>query len=131
MLRIPPSVRVFVSTTPVDLRLGIDRLAELARREIGEDPFSGDLYCFFGPSRDQVVMLVWDRNGFWVMTKRLERGKYERIRGSGTAVEIERENLVRVLAGIDTKTARFRAGFKRDVRMPSRHDEARSARASG
>jgi transposase len=131
MLRLPRSIRVFASTTPVGARTNVDALVTLVREEIGEDPFKGNLFCFFNRRRDQVKLLVWDRNGFWVFCKRLERGWYEALDVRTPYIEIGRERLVQLLSGIDMKTARFRRRFPHDVRMASRvDDDARSARTA-
>jgi transposase len=81
MLTLAPSVRVFALKTPVRWTLGIDGLVRLVRDGATEDPFSGNIFCFFSRHRDRVRLLVWDRNGFWVMSKRLERGRFERVVG--------------------------------------------------
>ncbi|MFM7298276.1 MAG: IS66 family insertion sequence element accessory protein TnpB, partial [Planctomycetota bacterium] len=90
MLSLSPRVRIFAAVEPVDFRKGFDRLVQVVRDECGEDPFAGDLFCFFNRRRDRVKVLVWDRNGFWLHRKRLERGTFERLAGRGAKVEIER-----------------------------------------
>ena len=131
MLRLPRSIRVFAATRSSDFRKDVDGLVRVVREDFGKDPCSGDLFCFFNFDRDRVKLLVWDRNGFWILSKRLERGRFEALDKRARVIEIEREELVMMLAGIDTKTARFRRQFVRDVRMRSRVDtDARSARVA-
>ena len=48
---IPVQVRVLVCSEPVDMRCGFDRLAQLARERVGEDPQSGALFVFGGKPR--------------------------------------------------------------------------------
>ena len=126
MLRIPRSVRVFVLATPISTRTEIDRLVGIVRETLGKDPFTGNIFCFFNRRRDRVKLLMWDRNGFWVFGKRLERGKFEPIGRRGPH-EIERDRLVMLLEGIDTKTSRFRRHFAREVRISARDDDDRPA----
>lgn len=120
MLSIGSRERIFAATAPVDFRKGFDGLVAIVRETFGEDPFTGALFCFFNKRRDRVKMLVWDRNGFWLFYKRLERGTFERIDGSAPRVEIDRAQMSMLLEGIDTKKSRFRRYFTRDVRIAAR-----------
>ncbi len=130
MLSLSPRVRIFAAVEPVDFRKGFDRLVQVVRDEFGEDPFAGDLFCFFNRRRDRVKVLVWDRNGFWLHCKRLERGTFERLVGRGAKVEIERAQMSMLLEGIDTKSTRFRRHFSRDVRICVRDTDRERERAS-
>jgi transposase len=76
MLGLPPSVRIFVATQPVDGRKGIDSLASIIRSVLGHDVFAGHLYVFFSKRCDRVRVIHWDRNGFALWMKRLERGRF-------------------------------------------------------
>lgn len=130
MLRLAADVRVFAATKPFHSNAGIDRLAQLVRDEFGEDPLSGDIFCFFNERRDHVKLLVWDRNGFWLMCKRLERGHFELIDLHVPRVEIDRVRLAMLLEGLDTRTWKFREHFSREVRIRSRDETCESSRAS-
>lgn len=130
MLSLSPRVRIFAAVEPVDFRKGFDRLVQVVRDEFGEDPFAGNLFCFFNRRRDRVKVLVWDRNGFWLHCKRLERGTFERLAGRGAKVEIERVQMSMLLEGIDTKSTRFRRHFSRDVRICERETDRERERAS-
>jgi len=76
VLSLPPSVRLFVATQPVDGRKGADSLMVLVRDVLIHDPLSGHLFVFFSKRRDRVRIVYWDRNGFAMWTKRLERGRF-------------------------------------------------------
>ena len=130
MLSFSTRVRIFAATEPIDFRKGFDGLVQIVRDGFGEDPFAGDLFCFFNRRRDRVKVLVWDRNGFWLHYKRLERGTFERIDGSSKRIEIDRARMSMLLEGIDTKAARFRRYFARDVRIGDRDDHRGSASTS-
>lgn len=130
MLNIGSRERIFAATAAVDFRKGFDGLVAIVRTGFGEDPFTGDLFCFFNKRRDRVKMLVWDKNGFWLFYKRLERGTFERIEGSSARVEIDRARMSMLLEGIDTKSSRFRRYFTRDVRIDARDDDRGRARVA-
>ena len=123
MLRLSESVRIFAATSRRHFHKGIDGLAEVVRTTIGEDPLCGDLFCFFNRRHNQVKILVWDRNGFWILRKRLERGRFERINLREPWVELDRVRFAMLLEGLDTRTARFHSYFAREVRICRRDDE--------
>jgi transposase len=131
MLSLPSSVRVFAARERVDFRKGFDGLCAIVRDHFGDDPLSGHLYLFFNRRANRLKILVWDRNGFWIFYKRLERGVFERIDGAGARIEIDRARLAMLLDGIDTKKSELRKHFVRDVRLNGRVDEHdRHARAA-
>lgn len=106
MLTLPPGVRVFVAIARVDGRKGIDGLSTLVRSQFAEDPLSGSMYVFFSRRADRVRVLYWDRDGYVLITKRLEKGSY-RVpwpADRGRAV-IEAAELLLVLEGIDLRGA--------------------------
>lgn len=88
MLSLSSRVRIFAAVEPVDFRKGFDGLVQIVRDVFVEDPFAGHMFCFFNRRRDRVKILAWDRNGFWLHYKRLERGTFERFGGRGARVEI-------------------------------------------
>jgi hypothetical protein len=96
------------------MRKGYDGLSGLVRNELGSDPMSGDVYIFFNGSRRTVKMLVWDRDGYVVYAKRLEKGSFEQLDGilSGKSQAIEYEHLVMLLSGISLVGLRQRPRYK-------------------
>jgi transposase len=76
MLRITPHVRILVAIEPVDLRKGIDGLAQLCREKLQEDPFSGCLFVFRGRRARAVKVLQYDGQGFVLAQKRLSKGRF-------------------------------------------------------
>jgi len=126
MLSLPASVRVFAARDGVDFRKGFDGLHAIVRDEFGEDALSGNVYLFFNARRNRVKLLVWDRNGFWLVYKRLERGTFQRLDGTSAKIEIDRARLAMLLDGIDTKHSKLYRYSVRDVRIESRDDDARA-----
>lgn len=113
MLTLPPSVKIFVATAPCDMRKQYDGLALLVEQGLGKDPRSGHLFVAFNRRGDHVRILFWDRNGFALFGKRLERGRFrlpwDRERTDDAAVEMEAAELGLILEGIDLAGARRRA----------------------
>ena len=111
MLSLPPSVRLFVATEPVDGRKGADSLMVIVRDVFRHDPLTGHLFVFFSKRRDRVRIVYWDRNGFAMWTKRLERGRFRlTFSADGKLVPhaIEAAELALILEGIDLTDARRR-----------------------
>ena len=69
-------VRVHVYGRPVDMRKSYDGLYALTRQEMGQDPLSGRLFVFINRRATQMKVLYWDRTGFCLWAKRLERGRF-------------------------------------------------------
>lgn len=115
MLSLPPSVRVFIATQPVDGRKGADSLMVIVRDVFGHDPFCGHLFVFFSRRTDRVRIVYWDRSGFAMWTKRLERGRFRpgfSSDGALTASAIEAAELALIVEGIDLTGARRRARWQ-------------------
>jgi len=109
VLNLPPSVRIFLATQPVDGRKGVDSLTAMVRSALSQDPLSGHLYVFFSRRCDRVRVVYWDRNGFAMWTKRLERGRFHPIfsaDGRLSVSTIEAADLALILEGLDLAGAR-------------------------
>lgn len=103
MLSLPPSVRVFVATQPVDGRKGADSLMVIVRDVFRHDPLGGHLFVFFSKRCDRVRIVYWDRNGFAMWTKRLEKGRFRPTFSADTlaANAIEYAELALIVEGIE------------------------------
>jgi len=118
VLTLPPGARVFVATGRVDGRKGIDGLSALVRSQFAEDPLSGTMFVFFSRRADRVRVLYWDRDGYVLVTKRLEKGFY-RLPWSAEQgrVVIEAAELLLVLEGIELRGASRRARWSPSSRV--------------
>jgi len=108
MLTLPPSVRIYLATTPIDMRKSIDGLCAVVRNAWQLDAFSGYLFVFASRRGDRIKILYWDRGGFVVYYKRLERGRFKLppFDVSASSAEIEGAELSMLLDGIDARTVR-------------------------
>jgi transposase len=66
MLQLTPQSRIFVATEPVDFRKGIDGLAAVCRRALGDNPLSGALYVFRNRAGTTLKILCYDGQGYWL-----------------------------------------------------------------
>ena len=76
MFTFPGTVEVYISVAPMDMRCGFYRLAAATKEVIGKDPLSGHLFVFFNKGRNRVKVLFWDKSGWCVYYKYLERGQF-------------------------------------------------------
>jgi len=98
VLNLGGSHRVFLCARRVDFRKAHDGLCAVVRDEFKDDPFSGDVFVFHNGARDRIKLLVWERNGFWLLYKRLEQGTFPfAVEAEGTRVEITRAQLAMLL----------------------------------
>lgn len=105
MLTLGAKLRIFVAAEPVDLRRGHDGLATLVRAAGAHDPYAGHLFVFFGRRRDRVKVLFWERGGFVLYYKRLERGRFQvpTLAPGAAEVELDATALAMLLDGIDLR----------------------------
>lgn len=94
-----PIGRILVYGKPVDMRNGFDGLAALVKQSLKEDPLSGDLFLFLGRSGKLAKALLWDRTGFIVIAKRLEKGSF-RLRNQAEKLVLTPQALELLLDGI-------------------------------
>jgi transposase len=115
LLALPASVRVFFATAPCDMRRGFDMLEAMVRESFGDDPLSGHLFVFRSRRGDRLKILWWDRDGYVLWYKRLEKGTFRMAANSAPAgsarIELDRRTLTMLLEGIEPanvkKTRRF------------------------
>ena len=115
---IPVGVRVFLCVEPVDMRLGFDRLAQIARERAGRDPVDGGaLFVFGGRGASRLKVLWFDRNGLCLLYKRFHQSRFELPAAAGgqLVLTIDAAALAALLAGV-AHTPRSRAEKK-----PQRH----------
>lgn len=109
MLTLPPSVRIYVATEPLDLRRGFDGLCGAVRGIVREDPFSGHIFAFLNRRMNRAKLLVWSPTGFWLLYKRLERGRFHFPAAPAPGerhILVESTDLALMLEGIDLRGAR-------------------------
>ncbi len=104
MLGLPSSVRIFLCVTPVDMRRSFDSLSEHVSQLLGEDPLSGHLFIFRNKEETKMKILYWDRDGFAIWYKRLEKGRFNLPRSGGRGLEVDLTELSMMLTGLDSNS---------------------------
>lgn len=99
----PNRMRIFAATAPIDLRRSVDGLAAAAREQMGYDPQNGSLFLFVNKRGNRLKALWWDRTGFCILYKRLEKGLFRMpcaLRPGETSVAIDAQEFAKILEGI-------------------------------
>ena len=94
-------VRIFIRPGTTDLRRAANGLAILVEQEMNGEPFSGNVYLFCNKDRKLLKAVWWDKTGFWLSQKRLEKEKYPWPETQEAVRELSSEELSMLLKGID------------------------------
>ena len=106
MIGLPAGTRVWLAAGTTDMRKGFDSLAAQAQSVLGQDPFSGHVFCFRGRRGDLIKLLWWDGDGLCLFAKRLERGRFVWPRAEEGVAVLTRAQLSMLLEGIDWRMPR-------------------------
>ncbi len=108
-------IRVFVYGQPVSMLLSYDGLYALAKHTMHENPLSGHLFAFINRRANQIKVLYFDRSGWCVWAKRLERGRLLSDWSTVSTREMDWTGLKLLLEGIEPKRVRRR--YQKTARM--------------
>ena len=113
MLSLVHNTRIYLHVEPTDMRKSFDGLTGLVRSVFERDPLEGSWFLFLNRRRDRIKILTWDRDGFVLFYKRLERGTFEHLHPSNDAatVELDATELTLLLTGVTVETAKRRPRY--------------------
>jgi len=94
-----PFTRILACREPVDMRKSFNGLYGIVTSTLGEDPLSPTLFIFFNRRRTLLKAIYWDRTGFCLLAKRLERGRFL-LQGDAQLQELDEQRLRLLLDGI-------------------------------
>ena len=121
MLTTSPATRVWLAAGATDLRAGFDRLCILAESVLGQQASSGHLFVFCNASRTRVRILYFDGTGLWLLTKRLERGRFAWPAAALDAdpavprrMTLSHSELLMLLSGIDLAGTTRRSWWRKE-----------------
>ena len=104
MLPSGPGLRVYLAVGDTDMRKSMDALAALVSGRLSLDPLSGHLFAFRNRRRNLVKILYWDRNGFCLWQKRLEKDRFRwPDEGVSATAEVSWRELTWLLEGLDVR----------------------------
>jgi len=93
-------VRVYIATGITDMRKSINGLSILVADQLDLDPLSGHLFAFCNRKRDIIKVLYWDRNGFCLFHKRLEKDRFKWPETAESVLNIHGHELSWLLDGL-------------------------------
>lgn len=91
---------IYIACGYTDLRKGIDGLALLVQKHFGMDPFSNSLFLFCGKRNDRIKALYWEGDGFVLLYKRLERGRFQWPRTREQAIAVSTQQFRWLMEGL-------------------------------
>jgi len=101
----------YLYSESADMRKGFGGLSGLVRDGLGKDPLSGDVFVFINRRRNRMKLLLWDRTGFVLYYKLLERGTFELPELKGGSCQVSWQQLVLMLEGVELRSVRQRKRF--------------------
>jgi len=101
MIHAESHTRVFLALGHTDMRKAINGLSILVEGAMDLDPFSGHFFVFSNRRRTMVKVLYWDRNGFCLWQKRLEKHRFKWPRKETDVAELSTRELGFLLEGLD------------------------------
>lgn len=102
MLTVPADVKIYVYTEYVDMRRSIDGLVVMLADTYKLNPQTGDLFIFTNKYKNKIKLLFWDKNGFVLYYKRLERGRFNYSQYiQDQTIVISTKQLKALLMGLD------------------------------
>ncbi len=106
-------VRVFLYGRPVDMRKSFTGLYALTKGELRQDPLSGYLFVFVNRRGNYLKCLYFDRTGFCLWAKRLERGRFVSNWARAATRELDCTGLKLLLEGMEKGRKKLRFSRKK------------------
>ena len=92
--------RILAYSEAIDMRKSFDGLLGVIKSELSEDPLSETVYLFVNRRGNYLKGIYWDRTGYFLFAKRLERGKFK-FPSDAKKQEISEQVLKLTLDGIE------------------------------
>lgn len=113
MVSLSSTHHYYLYREPADMRKSFDGLAGLVINRMKRSPMSGEVFIFLNRRREQIRLLVWDRTGFVLYCKRLEKGTFERPKEDRSAPykTVSWGELQLILEGVALSSAQWRKRY--------------------
>ncbi len=92
---------IYLALGATDLRKSINGLSIIVQEQFDLDPFSNALFAFCNRKRDKIKILVWDRDGFWLHYKRLEKGLFKWPEKEAEVIAVDSREFRWLLDGLE------------------------------
>ena len=114
MFNYSSTVSIYLSDRFVDMRKSFDGLCGEVENYMGHNPLSGNMFVFYNRRRDKIKLLFFDRDGYWIHYKRLEKGTFEMPLGttSSRSLSLNYQELMFILSGIELSSIKKRKRYK-------------------
>lgn len=93
--------KIFIKPGATDLRKAVNGLSILIQEEMYEQPLSGTLFMFCNKSRKLIKVIWWDKTGFWLCQKKLEKAAWPWPESEEKVQQLSTDELHMLLKGID------------------------------
>lgn len=114
MLSFGNAARIYIYAKPTDMRCGFNKLSMMVEHYMGLDTFSGHLFVFFNRTKDKCKILFWDRSGYCIWYKQLQKGTFRYCNKEGHLnFEINMPTLTLILEGINLDNAKQQKRFRK------------------
>jgi transposase len=114
MLSVLPGRRIWLCTTPTDMRRSFDGLSAMVKNHLGEDPVSGHWFVFINRRRTQLKVLAFEEGGYCIWAKRLEQGQFAGLAATGQGKRLLRQTeFLALIEGIDFVIKRQRKRYQK------------------
>jgi len=110
-------LRFYLYAFPTDMRKSFNGLCGIVISALKSDPLSGDVYVFINKRRNHLKLLFWNKGGFWIFYKRLEKGTFQRPFSDldSNSINLSYDELIMMLEGIDLTAIKRRKRYHRSV----------------
>lgn len=114
MIVLKPS-EIYISTSNVDMRKSIDGLASIVQQQFKFEPVSDAMFVFHNRHCDKIKILYWNRDGFCLLYKRIEKGKFHfPIHISGETYTVTEQELSWLIHGLHIEEIKHYESLKND-----------------
>jgi transposase len=106
------SARIWLCTTPTDMRRSYPGLVALVKHQLMQNPLGGDLFVFINRKRTQMKVLYFDSGGYCIWGKRLEQGTFAAVRSGDKTQALSWATLKCLIEGLDIKVMKQRLRYQ-------------------
>lgn len=111
MLSLPFTFEFYFYSKPVDMRKSFNGLYLLVLDMVTIETLPGKMFIFLNKKKNKLKVLYWDKDGFAIWYKSLQKGLFEYPKGEQKYIEVSAETLQQIFYGFDLKTIKKQMRF--------------------